>query len=109
MEPGNGELLLITTLDSEESATGFARGLIESRLAACATVLPGGRSFYRWGDDTVRDDPEVVVLIKTHRSKLSEIERYFREYHPYDCPELIGLDLSAISPAYRDWLQRELM
>ncbi|MDD5087690.1 MAG: divalent-cation tolerance protein CutA, partial [bacterium] len=83
--------------------------LVEARLAACATVLPEARSFYRWGEnDAIQDDREAVVFIKTHREKLAALEEFFRAHHPYDCPELVVVDIASLSESYRDWLRRQL-
>jgi len=109
MESGAGEIILLTTLSNTESAAEFARALVEARLAACATVLPEARSFYRWGeDDAIHHDRESVLLVKTHREKLADLEEFFHTRHPYDCPELVVVDIAGLSPAYRDWLRREL-
>jgi len=108
MEQGSGELLILTTLDDAEKAAEFARGLVDARLAACVSVLPGARSFYRWQSEEIREDAEHVLLIKTHRDKLTQVEKFFRDRHSYDCPEFLALDAAGISPAYRDWLWREL-
>lgn len=109
METGTGEIILLTTLNTAEAAADFAHAIVEARLAACATVLPEARSFYRWGeDDAIQDDRESVLLIKTHRDKIAALEEFFRARHPYDCPEFVVVDVAGLSPAYRDWLRREL-
>ena len=109
METGAGEIILLTTLNTAEAAADFARAVVEARLAACATVLPEAHSFYRWGeDDAIHHDHESVLLIKTHRDKIADLEEFFRARHPYDCPELVVVDIARLSPAYRDWLRREL-
>ncbi|MFZ5432622.1 MAG: divalent-cation tolerance protein CutA [Calditrichota bacterium] len=108
MENGNGERLVLTTFDDAEHAAEFARGLVAARLAACATLIPGGRSFYRYQSAEIRDDAELLLLIKTHRDRLTALEAYFRTHHPYDCPELIVLEISALAEPYRDWLRKEL-
>jgi len=103
----NGELLILTTMAEAERAAAFARGLVEARLAACVSVLPGATSFYRWKSETISEDREIVLLIKTHRQKLSEVEAYFREQHPYECPEFVVLD-AAMSEGHGGWLRGEL-
>ena len=108
MVHGGGELVVVTTLDDENKARQFAHLLVEQRLAACVTVLPEARSYYRWQSDEIRSDSEIVLLIKTHRERLQVLEQYFREHHPYECPEIIALDAAELSAGYRDWLRTEL-
>jgi periplasmic divalent cation tolerance protein len=102
-----GELLILTTVAETDQATVFARGLVEARLAACVSVLPGATSFYRWKSEAIAEDREIMLLIKTHRQKLTEVEAYFREHHPYECPEFVMLDVET-SEGYGRWLRGEL-
>jgi periplasmic divalent cation tolerance protein len=102
-----GDVLVLTTVAEAEQAATFARGLVEARLAACVSVLPGATSFYRWKSEAITEDREIVLLIKTHRHKLTEVEAYFRAHHPYECPEFVVLD-AATSEGYSAWLRNEL-
>ncbi|MBK6911945.1 MAG: divalent-cation tolerance protein CutA [bacterium] len=108
MAKGHGEILILTTIDHEEKAVRFAKGLLDKRLAACVTRLPGGHSMYRWEFAEVTDNPEIVLLIKSHHSRLSEIESYFADEHPYSEPELLVFDVAGIGDSYRAWLMKEI-
>ena len=65
MQKGHGEILIITTIDQLDKAEALARGLIEKKLAACVTRLPGARSSYRWESDEIKDETEVLLFIKS--------------------------------------------
>jgi len=108
MVPGSGEILIITTIADPEHAEAFARGLVERKLAACVSCLPGATSFYHWESDGITRDTEIVLLIKTHRDRLYEIERYFEDEHPYELPECLVFDIAVLSKSYRDWMHTEL-
>src|SRR2546421_321904 len=41
-------LVVLTTLASEADARALVTALLGERLIACGTLLPGGRSLYRW-------------------------------------------------------------
>src|SRR5437879_5506263 len=41
-------LVVLTTLATEEDARRLVTALVEERLVACGTLVPGGRSSYRW-------------------------------------------------------------
>ena len=79
MVTGNGEILVLTTVANPEHAEIFARGLVDRKLAACVSCLPGVTSFYHWQDEGITRDTELILLIKTHRDRLYEIERYFED------------------------------
>jgi periplasmic divalent cation tolerance protein len=95
-------ILVLSTFPGAESAERAARALVEERLAACANLLPGIRSLYRW-EGEIRDDPECLVIFKTSSANRSALERRLVELHPYSVPEVVSLAASAVSPAYLDW------
>ncbi|MBK6765464.1 MAG: divalent-cation tolerance protein CutA [bacterium] len=108
MAKGHGEILIVTTIDHEDKAEEFARGLLEKQLAACVTRLPKASSMYRWEFSEVTDNPEVLLLIKSHHLRLNDIYRYFEEVHPYTVPEILVFEVSEIGEAYRGWLMKEI-
>lgn len=96
-------IVLLCTVPDQPTAERVGKGLVEARLAACVNVIPGLRSFYRW-DGEVQDDAELLLVIKTVRSRYAEVEAFVAEAHPYDVPELIQLDVGGGSKAYLDWV-----
>src|SRR5689334_562288 len=100
-------LLVFTTFPDEERAAAAARVLVEERLAACANLLPGARSIYRWKDG-VADEREVVVLLKTRKQDWVALMSRLHELHPYDVPECIAVRFAAGAPKYMAWLDEAL-
>ncbi len=100
-------LVAMTTFASEEDAARVARVLVEERLIACANVLPGARSIYRWKDG-VADEREVVVLMKTRKQDWAALMSRLHELHPYETPELVALRIAAGAPKYMEWLESAL-
>jgi len=99
-------IVVLTTVATEDEAMGLVRALLERRLIACGTLLPGARSLYRW-EDRVADEPEVVVLLKTRSERVAALESAFAELHPYKVPELLALPVSAGMEQYLGWIGRE--
>jgi periplasmic divalent cation tolerance protein len=108
MDHADGEVLVITTVADLDQAKSLARSIVDVRLAACVTCLPGAVSFFRWQSDAVSEEPEVVMLIKTHRKKLADLEAHLKSVHPYEVPEILVFEAAAIAGPYRDWLHSEL-
>ena len=100
-------LVALTTFANEADAARVARVLVEERLIACANVLPGARSIYRW-QDGVADEREVVVLMKTRKQDWAALLSRLHELHPYETPELSALRVAAGAPAYMAWLEGAL-
>ena len=95
------------TAGTEAETEALARSLVEQRLAACCSILPGVRSVYRW-QDAIEENAEFLLEIKTRRDKFEELERYVHAIHSYDVPEILCLPVLAGSGPYLEWLAESL-
>ena len=104
--PQTDALVVLTTVASADEAVTLVRGLLDRRLIACGTLMPGGRSLYRWNGQ-VADESEVVVLLKTRGARLDALTAAFAELHPYKVPELLALSVTAGTDKYLGWIDKE--
>ena len=56
-------VVVLTTLATTDEAAKFVRALLDRRLVACGTILPGTRSLYRW-EDKLADETEVDLDLR---------------------------------------------
>ncbi len=84
-------------------ADQIAHRLLERRLIACANVLPGVRSHYRW-KGKIETESESLLILKTTAAKIDELFAEIASIHPYDVPEMLSLPVDAGSHAYLAWL-----
>jgi periplasmic divalent cation tolerance protein len=98
--------VVLVTAPDQAVGLALARALVERRLAACANLVPGVRSIYRW-EGTVQDDAEVLLVIKTTADRLAELEKALAELHPYDVPECVALEPASVEARYLSWLVAE--
>jgi periplasmic divalent cation tolerance protein len=96
------QVVFITTGTPQE-AEAIARVLVEERLAACANVLPGVTSIYRW-EGKVQRDSEVLLVVKTTDANLPALIQRVKELHSYQVPEIVALPITGGSPEYLTWL-----
>jgi periplasmic divalent cation tolerance protein len=96
----------LTTAPSAELAKRLVRTLVERRLIACGTVLPGAVSTY-WWQGAVTEEDEVVVVMKTTAERWRELAAALPALHPYEVPELIALAVAGGHPAYLTWVRAE--
>ncbi len=94
---------MLTTLGSEEEAARMVRVLVEERLVACGTIVPGARSIYRW-EGAVEDAREVLVLLKTVAGREVAAAQRLRELHPYAVPEILVGRAGAPNLDYARWV-----
>jgi periplasmic divalent cation tolerance protein len=76
---------------------------VERKLAACANIVSGVESIYRWKGKVERAR-EVLVIMKTTATRLRELEREVKRLHSYDVPEFIVLPIVAGSQEYLRWI-----
>lgn len=105
----NGEgaavVVLVTAPDAGVAAR-IARALVEERLVACASLLPGLRSIYRW-EGRIADEAETLLFIKTRRDRFSALAARVKALHPYQVPEIVALPVVAGFEPYLRWLEAE--
>jgi periplasmic divalent cation tolerance protein len=100
-------LLVLTTLASEADARALVTALLDERLIACGTVVPGARSLYRW-EGRATEQAEVVVLLKTDQARWEALCTAVRARHPYEVPELLALPVERGLDRYLAWLREEV-
>jgi len=99
----NELLLILCTFPDLAKARQIGTLLVETQLAACANLLPGAESIYRW-EGQVETASEVMAIFKTSREVFPAFKEKLQELHPYDVPEIVVLHPEAVSPSYEAWL-----
>ena len=97
------QVVLVTAPDLETGAR-IGRSLVAEGLAACANLLPGVRSIYRWQGE-LHDDPEVLLIVKTRAPLLDALTARVRALHPYELPEVLALPVAGGSEPYLAWVR----
>ena len=100
-------LIVHCSCSADGSAETIAKALVEERLAACVSVLPGARSTFRWEGET-HTDAEVLMLIKTTQKRYAAMAERLLELHPYELPEIIAVDVSAAHAPYAAWVEQQV-
>ncbi|MCU1274648.1 MAG: CutA1 divalent ion tolerance protein [Bryobacterales bacterium] len=101
------KIVVISTSSSAEEAEKIARRLVDERLAACVSVLPGMRSFYRWKGN-IEDAAEWLLIIKSSREHFDALQTALEKLHSYEVPEVIALPVIDGSRNYLNWMESEL-
>lgn len=96
-------LLCFCACPDRATADRIARTLVDERLAACVTALPGATSTYRWQGQVEQAD-EVLLLIKTTTGRYPALQARLPALHPYELPELVAVEAAAGLPDYLHWL-----
>jgi len=100
-------VVLFSTTNRLEEAHRIAHQLIAARLVACANIVPSISSVYLW-KGSIRNDTEVLMILKTKKSRIPKLEKAFRALHSYETPELIALPLEYGLQEYLKWIDDSL-
>lgn len=100
------QVFLYITAGSTKEAVSIARVLLDDRLIACANIIDGATSLYRW-EGKIAEEKEAVMIAKTREDLVEKAIDRVRELHSYDCPCIVALPIVAGNPAFLDWIDEE--
>ena len=103
MSATDARVVFVTTPDVVV-AERIGRTVVDENLAACANILPGIRSIYRW-EGAIEDTAEVLLLVKTTAARVEALRARVIELHPYEVPEFLAVDVSSAHAPYLDWMR----
>lgn len=95
--------IALVTSPSLATARELAKSVVENQLAACVNIVEGVTSVYFW-ENELREEPEVMLFIKTTEACYDRLAFQIARNHPYDNPEIIALTPTDISEPYRKWV-----
>lgn len=95
-------IVLVTTPDLKV-ARQLAQAALKARLIACANLVPKLESHY-WWEGKIEKGEEVLVIMKTTRTRLAALEKLIVAKHPYDTLEFLVVPLMAGNARYLKWI-----
>ncbi|GAB1610539.1 protein CutA homolog isoform X2 [Argonauta hians] len=95
--------MAFVTVPDMNVAKHIAGGLLREKLAACVNIIPGVVSVYEW-ENEINEDPEIILMIKTRTSRVSDVVDFVRGNHPYDVAEVISTPIDKGNPPYLKWI-----
>ena len=107
MKPATSFALVLVTTPDLKTARALAKAALKARLIACANLIPKIESHYRW-QGKIESGAEVLLILKTQKSRLAALEKLIVARHPYDTPEFLVLPLRAGNRKYLAWLAASL-
>lgn len=100
-------LVVLVTAPDRNNAYKIAQTVVKEKLAACANIIPGITSIYRW-ERKLNRDKEVLLVIKTIGKSFVRLADRIKSLHPYQVPEIIALPIVKGSTAYLEWINQSL-
>ncbi|HEX7048136.1 MAG TPA: divalent-cation tolerance protein CutA [Gammaproteobacteria bacterium] len=95
--------IILVTCPDRATAAKIGSVLVEEKIAACANLVDGVTSIFRWKNE-IHQDAEVLLMVKTRAARFADVERRVLELHPYEVPEIIACDITAGNLPYLNWI-----
>ena len=94
-------IFVYVTYPNEKTADKITAHLLKSKLIACANIFPI-KSTYMW-KGTVKQDREIVTLLKANKKNYSKIKKEIKKIHPYEVPCITKIDVSS-NKEFDSWI-----
>jgi len=110
MKPNLEIILIYVTCNNRKEAEKIGRHLLVKRLCGCINIFPVMHSIYYWPSksNTIEEADESVLIIKTKKSKYSEIEKEIHKIHHSDTPCIFSIKIDQVNAKYYQWLVGEI-
>jgi periplasmic divalent cation tolerance protein len=105
MEKSQGFRIVFVTAVSLENARQIAKILLTEKLAACCSIIHNVTSLFGW-EGALNERNEFLMIIKTAKSKVDDVEKRVSEIHPDEVPEILSIALEEGSHSYIKWLRQ---
>ena len=99
-------LFVYVTAGDTAEAERIGEAAVDERLAACANVLEGMRSIFRW-QGSVQKGREVILILKTRADLLEDLKARIVELHSYELPCIVALPITDGHAPFLEWIASE--
>jgi periplasmic divalent cation tolerance protein len=96
-------LLALSTFPDAETARKISNQLVTEKFVACANILPGVESIYRWKEN-IETGNETLVFFKLSEARQAAFQEKLQSLHPYEVPEIIFVSVANGLPDYLRWV-----
>ncbi|MBU1726853.1 MAG: divalent-cation tolerance protein CutA [Candidatus Omnitrophica bacterium] len=96
-------IVIFITASNKKEADKIASALIEKKLAACVNIVEKIESVFWWQAKVDRSN-EMLMVVKSKKSKFNKILKLVKSLHSYQVPEIIALPIVAGEKSYLSWI-----
>ncbi len=99
--------MITTTVPTVADAKTITDALLEQRLAACVQSYRVSSS-YIWEGNIAASD-ELLLQIKTKRTRFESVKTLIESLHPYEVPEIILTPILDANATYLAWIDTSVV
>lgn len=98
-------IVIFVTCASKKEASTIAKKLLSERLIACANIIEGVKSLFRW-KGKVEKAKETLLVIKTVKMNFEKVKERIKRLHSYEVPEIVALPIIGGEGNYLNWIDK---
>ena len=100
--------IVLCTCPDYATAEKIARQLADLKLVACTNIISHLTSIYPWKGKLVQGC-ETLMVMKTNKKQLADLEKAIVAVHPYEFPEFIALPIIYGNSQYLQWVDQVVL
>jgi periplasmic divalent cation tolerance protein len=97
-------IMIMVMCASGREAVKIADRLLAKRIIACANMIDGAVSKFRW-KGRIDKANETLLMMKTRMSNFKKAASEVKRLHSYEVPEIIAIPIVALSKDYLEWIK----
>jgi periplasmic divalent cation tolerance protein len=99
--------IVLCTCPNQATAVQLAQELTTAGLVACTNIIPDITSIYSW-EGKLMEGSETIMVMKTRKDKLTDLEEAILAVHPYQTPEFLVTPINYGNRKYLHWMDSVL-
>lgn len=102
----NDIAIAYTTVNTLQNAEILAEQAVREHYAACVNIIPQVKSIYIW-NDKLEKSSECIILFKTSKQRLSALQAWLLQQHPYAVPAVLCGKINA-TQAFSEYIDEQV-
>lgn len=98
---------ITTTVSKLKNAKEISDRILNEKLASCVQITGPIKSIY-WWKNKIEKKEEWLCIIKTKKKLFKIIEKFIKNIHAYEIPEIIATPIINGSMEYLNWIDNEV-
>jgi periplasmic divalent cation tolerance protein len=86
-----------------EEAESITQALLQERLVASISIIPGVKTKVWWKDELVTQE-ETLLILRTREELIWKVERRIVELNSFEIPEVASIEIKEWNNKYASWL-----
>ena len=101
------KIIIFITCANKKEAHRITKALLKEKLAACVNIVDKISSFF-WWQGKVDSADELLLIVKSKKTKMPKIIKLVKSLHSYRVPEIIALNIAGGDKDYLRWIDESV-